>query len=88
MRFQHPNTKSGLEGLLRKVRTYKDAVDYHAPVAGYNRELLEEVAEELHWARVYLEKATSLLSRWKLVGPNGSPTVQQRLKRTKKGHRP
>jgi len=84
-RFMYPMSIRKIERLLRDLEELKEGMIDAEPVAGFNRNILNDAIEDTIWALIFLYKVHRTLSTWEKIGTTGGGTVQQRLIRSKLG---
>jgi len=87
-RFMYPMSLRKIETHLKAMEEIKDGLIQAAPVAGYNKEIMNEAIDDIIWALVFLHKVHRTLSTWQKVGSTGGNSVQQRLLRSRLGRKP
>jgi hypothetical protein len=64
-RYQHPQSKTRLYRILQEATEILESIDYHEPVAGKNRAVLQEASADLRWGVIYTERAWRTLNKWR-----------------------
>lgn len=82
-RFSYPQTVTKIRQATESIREAKESIDYAEPVAGWNRGVLREASADLTWALVMLDRALQGFDLWRKQGPKGSPSVEERLRRSR-----